>query len=265
MDFIHLIPPFIRNYAKRHPLLLNTADKLLNGRESGVFIDVPILMSKDEREFLYQAARRIVSGTIVELGCYAGGSAIFLGRGAIQSGSHVYSIDPFNSDTARQLNESDGSKHLETAKPSLLEVKAAIARHGLSDTVTLIEGFSDDVAKRFPINIDLLFIDANHNHAYEDFWRWSSHIKPESAVLFHDARWPHHGRESVTKDVQRIKRETGAKSYSAPRSLALLEFPSASFINGQLALPTYGRHSTSTQGSHAERRSQEGTPRQETV
>lgn len=186
---------------------INALDFYVNHRPIHFYPSIRGMIGLEEKEYLYEQARKS-HGNIVELGCYAGLSAYFLGMGAKKPGSHVYSIDPFDTCTERQMAErSRGSEYLDKGrKPSLNQVKATIRRCGLSDVVTLIQGFSYDVVKDWSKPIDLLFIDANHR--YEDVLRdyndWSRFIPPNGLILFHDSCYPEHGYESVTRVVREV-------------------------------------------------------------
>src|SRR3989338_5946757 len=144
MDFVEpinkLLPRGLKTYLNSSPLLrevferalIGPLDKAWNGREIPLYTGIRTMLSPNEREYLYSLAKEVLpNGVIVELGCYAGGSAILLGLGARVSGSHVYSIDPFDRDIVRQIQESDGSPHLEIQKPSRAQVEATLRKRGL--------------------------------------------------------------------------------------------------------------------------------------
>ncbi|MBI2108044.1 class I SAM-dependent methyltransferase [Candidatus Woesearchaeota archaeon] len=222
MDFVEpinkLLPRGLKTYLNSFPLLrevieralLAPVDKALNGREIPLYTGIRTMLSPNEREYLYRLAKEVTpNGVIVELGCYAGGSAILLGLGARVSGSHVYSFDPFDSHMDRQTEESDGSPHLNIKKPSRAHVEETLRKRGLDDVITLCEGFSLDMAGRWGNgNINLLWIDGNHAHASQDYYAWRTHLAPDAMIVFHDTNHGRNGftlgREDTTQSVENL-------------------------------------------------------------
>ena len=133
-----LFPAEFKDFIKLHPALANPIDHLFHKREIGIYnTGIRALLSANEMQYLYQLAKAVRDGIIVEIGCYAGGSAYFLGKGAIKSNSLVYCIDPFNLHPDRQRNGDDGSfycAHPET-KPSKAEVERNMRKYGLETVV----------------------------------------------------------------------------------------------------------------------------------
>lgn len=132
------------------------------------------LLSGGELNRLYELARDVDgSGTVVEIGTMAGGSAVALALGARDSGrSSVYTIDI-------------------TPRP---EVREHLEQHGVADLVTVINMDSKDVANNWGsltggnTGIRLLWIDGDHT--YEGVWRdilhWRDHLEPGGVICFHD-------------------------------------------------------------------------------
>lgn len=132
---------------------------------------------------------------------------IFLGKGAVRSGSFVYSIDPFSSTPERQMEGNDGSFYClnPSVKPSKEQFEQNMTRHGLEKAVNLIQGFSGEIAQNWNNGeIDLLWVDGNHTQAYADFYLWKQFLRRGATVAFHDSNFPLHGREDVTAAVLRI-------------------------------------------------------------
>ena len=112
MRYLRQLENFVKDWIIDRPSLANMADTLLIGRKRDipVFTEILTMLNRDEREYLFRLAKdnNPEKGAIVEIGCYAGGSTYFLGKGAQLSGSHVYSVDPFNSHLKKQVQECDG-------------------------------------------------------------------------------------------------------------------------------------------------------------
>ncbi len=201
-----VLPPKVKERLT-YPRILDWPDYVLNKRSIHVFPDIEGMVSPDEREYLYLLAKGLDrASNIVEIGCLQGLSTYFLGMGAKVSGSHVYSIDPFTSNLPRQLEESDTKAYFKKPKPSLDNVMMVMKRYGLQDTVTLIEGFSHEVARDWVNPIMLLSIDGNHKHeeVLRDYQDWSKFIQQNGFILFHDSNPPRQGLESVAGVIRKV-------------------------------------------------------------
>ncbi len=141
-------------------------------------------------------------GTIVEIGCYGGLSTSYLLMGSRRNRARIFSIDPFDSDLRKQADLTDNCVPLE-AKPSLATVRERLARTGEGDRVELIEGYSQEVVRDWTRKIDFLWIDGNHDQAYQDFVDWSPFLNPAARVAFHDAH-PRYGYRQVAEDARRV-------------------------------------------------------------
>jgi predicted O-methyltransferase YrrM len=206
-----LIPKSVKEWIKANPKLENLIDTLMHGkREIVVFNDIKGMMGADEREHLFRLAKNLEKGsTIVEIGCFAGLSTYFLGKGAQISQSKVYSIDPFNHEIVRQIKDGDSSWYLKqiAGKPSLKSVQETMKKHKLEDRITLIEGFGQEVASRWNHGkVNFLWIDGNHLEAYGDFKAWEKHLTDKAIVAFHDSVGAR-AFPQVAKDVKKILQE----------------------------------------------------------
>lgn len=143
-------------------------------------------------------------GVIVEIGCYGGLSTSYLLTGLKKKGGRIYSIDPFNSDLDRQAELTDNCVPLEN-KPTREMVAARLEKNGFGGMFELIEGYSQDVAKQWDpsVKIDFLWIDGNHEQAWQDFKDFEPYLKPGARVAVHDAH-PRYGYEAVVRDVKKI-------------------------------------------------------------
>lgn len=156
-----------------------------------------------EAAMLYLWARELPrDATIVEIGCYGGLSTSYLALGCRGNGGRIFSIDPFDSCLDRQEELCDSAVKLE-AKPSRQTVMKRLEAHGLHTRVELIEGFSQDVAKTWNRPVHFLWIDGNHDQAYQDYVDWSPFLVPGARVALHDAH-PRYGLERVAQDAYRI-------------------------------------------------------------
>lgn len=225
-----LIPEPVRAVIREKPALAeklaNSAvdfdiilDGLLHRRAISLRNGIPTLLMHPEKEYLFKLAETTNhGGSIVEIGCYAGGSAYFLGRGAEISGIHVYCVDPFASFKERQDKEY-GRPDYFPKKPSRQEVEDALVKCGLEQTVTLIEGFSQDVSKQWTNGkVSLLWIDGNHTQAAQDFYAWKPHLAPEALIVFHDVTT----REEVARDLDEIVKKENMKIVATVDSIVTI-------------------------------------------
>ncbi len=161
------------------------------------------MMRHTEAAMLYQWARALPpESVIVEIGCYGGLSTSYLARGCQKNRSKVYAIDPFDSDLVRQEDLCDQKVSLDQ-KPSRRMVQQRIRAAGLDAYVELIEGFSQDVAKVWKTPVQFLWIDGNHDRAYEDYTEWLPFLAPGARVAVHDAH-PRYGYPAVVDAVRKI-------------------------------------------------------------
>lgn len=143
-------------------------------------------------------------GVIVEIGCYGGLSTSYLLTGLKRKGGRLYAIDPFNSDLEKQEELTDDCVPLED-KPTKELVAQRLIDNGFEGMFELIEGYSQEVARNWnpDIKIDLLWIDGNHEQAYQDFKGFEPFLAPRARVAVHDAH-PRYGYEAVVRDVKKI-------------------------------------------------------------
>lgn len=158
-----------------------------------------------EAAMLTQWASQIPKGGVaVEIGCYGGLSTSYLLRGLKKKGGHIYAIDPFNSDLDKQEELTDKLVPLEN-KPTKALVGERLRRNGFDGMFDLIEGFSQEAAAGWDpsVKIDFLWIDGNHEQAYQDFKDFEPHLNPGARVAVHDAH-PRYGYQAVVDDVKKI-------------------------------------------------------------
>lgn len=112
---------------------------------------------------------------IVDLGVECGFSTFAF---AIPKIGHVYGIDSFEGDDYTGTPSEDQFKYVNDKKEEL----------DMSDYVTFIKGYFDDVAKTWNKKIDILHIDGSHHYkdVKNDYETWSKFINDDGVILFHD-------------------------------------------------------------------------------
>jgi predicted O-methyltransferase YrrM len=104
---------------------------------------------------------------------------------------HVVTIDDFDPDT--------GGGYV---TPSKEETEKNIARLGLTEYITIIEGESASMASKWVgPPIDLLFHDASHFYAQvkDDIEAWLPNMKPGGLMAFHDYTGEGEGQIGVSR------------------------------------------------------------------
>lgn len=135
-------------------------------------------LSPGQDEFLFNLASEISEdGLIVDIGTWHGRSACCFGYSCIGTKRRVVTIDLFPGDLLKSaLNN--------------------INKNNLSKYIECIQIDSKEMAKTWSSEIDLLFIDGNHNYQnvlndYQGFYPW---IKINGIIVLHDVGdgidWP---------------------------------------------------------------------------
>lgn len=167
-----------------------------------------------ERDALRVLARSVPKDrAIVELGTYKGKGTCFLAAGARDGlGAHVWTVDPWDLPGERTTTGSGpkGEHPLDYTDPSIPAIaRAQVAKAGLIDQVTFIQGFSDEIGMgwRGP-KVGLLFVDGDHreNHVRRDFAAWEPHLARDAVIAWDDHRAAFPG---VLKVVDRLAHQKG--------------------------------------------------------
>jgi hypothetical protein len=180
----------------------------------GIF---PGLLSRHEGVALFKLAKSLPPNAVmVEIGCYGGLSSAYLLEGAKKSGAFLHSIDPFDADMENQMQD-ESNIMLADKKFSAKEIDAKLRDFGLRN-FKLIRGFSFEVVKEWTKQIDLLWIDGNHQYGAvkQDYDQWEPFLKIGGIIAFHDSNkldssqgWSKYGWEGPTTLVNEELRSPG--------------------------------------------------------
>jgi predicted O-methyltransferase YrrM len=124
------------------------------------------LNTEEERDAFYRYAKKVpVNGVIVDIGTAGGGSAFAFAL-ASKPSVKVYTIDPSQSKKFMLLRK----------------------EWGLEKKVIFLHQTSQDAAKDWDKEIDMLFIDGVHGYrgVQNDFSWFGSYVKKGGIVAFHD-------------------------------------------------------------------------------
>lgn len=148
--------------------------------------DYDDLMTEGDYAHLAELARKVDAKTIVEVGSWLGGSAMaFAGTGA-----RVYCVDTWEARTSGmgKLYDREGGKQ------SVLLQLCKRAGDMLFRNVFLLPLPSLDAASVFPLQADLIFLDAEHSYeaVKNDMHAWWPHLRKGGILCGHDfsLRWP---------------------------------------------------------------------------
>lgn len=156
------------------------------------------LTPRETLRTLYELAAHVPPDEcIVEIGTYRGASACWLAAGARAGmGAHVFTVDPHDL-PGQRTTTGRGKGGLDfTAREIREHAEQQIRGCGLTGGVTMIRGFSTEVAEEWDgPPVGLLFIDGDHRQgpARRDLRSWQPHLSREAVVAWDDHAPSHPG------------------------------------------------------------------------
>ncbi len=161
----------------------DTFDQIIHGHSLREYLsNVEGLISLGEAEMLYDLARKITDGCIVEAGSYRGKSTVALARGAIDGAqAPIYAIEPHA--------EFHGVGGMTFGPPDRGAFYKAMLDTGGYHVVRLVNLSSEQVAPTWQEPVQLLFLDGDHSYegVKRDFDCWQPHLRDDATILFDDA------------------------------------------------------------------------------
>ena len=149
----------------------------------------PSSLSPQQGEFLRSLVTNSNPKTVVEIGTFFGISSIWIAA-ALQdaaNGGRLYSIDLF-----KDILPLPNGRRTKCILDPMQKVADNVARAGLQDCVTLIQGDSRVIGEKWAeissTGIDLLYIDGDHSieGCLADFKLFSPHLNPGGFIVLHD-------------------------------------------------------------------------------
>ena len=156
---------------------------------------------------LYKIIRSLKGKKLIlcEIGSWLGRSSYVLAK-AIEDKkeSCLYCIDPFDGQGDEFSMAIYKQKQSALNKSLLEKFIENMENLGASDVIKIIQGYSFEIIKKFNKQIDLLFIDGNHDYksVLNDYLQWSPLIKKGGYIVFHDV-----GASHTTGPKQVIEQE----------------------------------------------------------
>ncbi len=155
--------------------------------------------------------------TVVEIGSWLGKSSYVIARamGSLE-GSRLHCIDPFDGKggESEQGHYDVLKEKIKAQSGSLQETFIQNMRSlGVFARIKVLPGYSHDYHEAFTAEIDILFIDGNHEYeaVLQDYRQWSPKVKVGGFILFHDVNFHPsevpHGDESFLGPAMVVKEE----------------------------------------------------------
>jgi hypothetical protein len=149
-----------------------------------------------EAKLLYELAREVRSGCIVEIGAYRGRTTVALGRGSLDGHRvPVFAIEPhrpFVGVLGGRFGPADSGAFYQ-----------AILETGCYHVVRLVSLSSEQVTPGWREPVALLWIDGDHRYeaVRRDFDSWRPHLMPGARVAFDDATDPSIGPHRMIREL----------------------------------------------------------------
>ncbi len=143
------------------------------------------MITLDEASLLYDLAKTVKEGCIVEVGSYRGRSTVALALGSLDGHQvPVFAIDP-HEDFVGVLGGVFGAQDRG-------EFFRAMIRSSCYLVVRLINLSSEEVAPLWKRQVGLLWIDGDHSYlgVKRDFYCWSPHLVEGAIIAFDDSTSP---------------------------------------------------------------------------
>jgi hypothetical protein len=153
-------------------------------------------LSRDAAILLYDLARGVREGCIVEVGSFRGRSTVVLARGAEHGhGVRVYAVEPhepFVGPRGGRFGPEDRAAFFRN-----------MVRTGAYRTVRLLNTSSEIVAAGWTEPVALLWLDGDHSYAgvRRDFDAWAPHLVPACDLVLDDTDDPELGPHRLVEEL----------------------------------------------------------------
>jgi hypothetical protein len=154
------------------------------------------MTSLEEAKLLYELAREVRNGCIVEVGAYRGRTTVALARGSLDGHRvPVFTIEPHQIFT--------GVLGGRFGPPDAGAFYRAILETGCYHVVRLVSLSSEQVAPGWRLPVELLWIDGDHRYegVRGDFESWRPHLIQGATVVFDDADNPSIGPHRLITEI----------------------------------------------------------------
>lgn len=142
-------------------------------------VDIRGLHNEEEMLFLYKEILKLPESSIlVEIGTWEGRSAAIMGLAAEKINGRVFTIDYYDHSLNYSLKEQYQSLALTNENLRRKDIKNVLA----------LQSTSGEMAEKWVLPIDLLFVDGDHKYesVKADIESWLPKVKIGGFVMFHD-------------------------------------------------------------------------------
>ena len=153
-------------------------------------------MSCDAAILLYDLARGVRGGCIVEVGSYRGRSTLVLARGSADGqGARVYAVEPHETFV--------GPRGGEFGPEDRAAFFRNMARTGAYRQVRLLNTSSEVVAQGWKEPVALLWLDGDHSYegVRRDFDAWARHLTEDCDLVLDDTDDPNLGPQRLLEEL----------------------------------------------------------------
>jgi predicted O-methyltransferase YrrM len=183
----------------------------------------------DEAAALRAAARPAGPGVWLEVGTYCGKSTVHLGVAARETGARLVTVDHHRGSEENQPGWEWHDASLVDQHAGRLDtlphVRRTLFDAGLEDTVDLVVGGTQQVARWWTTPLAFLFLDGNHTEevAQHDYAAFARHVVGGGLLAVHDVfPDPRDGGQPPWHVVQRAERTGAFEPVSVTGSLRVL-------------------------------------------
>lgn len=185
---------FYPSYKEQFALLNNAQKKALKRIPQLEFIEGWLLLAEAAELFILTSKIKSERPVICEIGTWKGKSSYIFATALKSKGGLLYSVDPFNGDGDIASKKSYQEEIVKMDTTLLQNFKNTLKKFDLSRHVVILPFQSEEARSKFrEQQIDLLFIDGNHDYNYveKDYKLWASLIPPGGKIILHDVKAKH--------------------------------------------------------------------------
>lgn len=173
------------------------------------------------------ACSLLPNSTAVEVGSFMGKASRYLAVGTLFSGSKLFCIDPFDSTgIGEQPHMQKLFQRYHNTLGACVWNMDLVLGEGLDTHVTFLATTSKEGAatlKKDKVPVDLLFIDGNHQEAYQDYLTWEPRMAEHGMICLHDTICGGtYGPDGPDNTRFRMLQEHGWRVFSQQVSIAAL-------------------------------------------
>lgn len=136
--------------------------------------------------------------TVIELGSWAGKSALYFGK-KVGPGGKVYCIDTWLGTATSKLHREDNRRHY------LFQLFLSNVKHaGLEEVVVPYRMTTDEAARSLNLTADLIYVDGDHSaeQVFRDIVNWLPHLNEGGIICGDDWEYFPTVREGVRKAAE---------------------------------------------------------------